>query len=503
MKLAIDYFNEIQSEQNFGFSISDGAQTIQKEELNKLIDQYVSIIHSKRQNDQVQCGVAICLRRSIYYIAAMIASWKAGAYFIPLNIRWPEEKINDVLASCKPDVIFIEDDFEYDLENSVSISDVLNKQSTDVFYLDNKPSDLAYIIYTSGSTGKPKGVMINHLAYASYIDWTKRYFSRYANNKKLVISAELTFDITMGDLAFALAFGTEVHVAPDPRNIVSLYKMIKERNIDTFYSVPTTINAIYRFAERKKGADLSTIKLVLSGGDVFSIDLVKTIKNVTPDVHFYNVYGPTEMTINCFAARLDNQIENISNKGRIPIGNNFDIIDYAIINEEGVDVARRGDKGKLCVLGPQTMLGYLNDLETTRKSFVPDIRYPEFNRYMYNTNDIAMLDDDGQVYLFGRADHLVKIKGYRIHPDEVTRVVREIKNVYEATTIAVDIDKQLELYLFVQGKTGSIDIENIQEQMKTRLPDYMIPSKIINVQKMPYNDAGKIDKIKLREYLDE
>ena len=446
-------------------------------------------------------AVAICLNRGLYYIAAIIATWKTGGYFIPLNNRWPAHKIHDVLNDCNPDLVLVEDDSEIEGYSTVKLSSVKEQDFCATQWAKVKPSDLAYVIYTSGSTGKPKGVMITHLAYGSYIDWTQRYFRNYAENRKLLVTAELTFDITMGDLAFSLAFGTEMHIAPDPRNIISIYKFISERNIDTFYSVPTTINALYRFASRKRGANLSSLNLVLSGGDVFPIKLLRTIKENSPAAHFYNVYGPTEMTINCFAIRLDNRIEHVSHTGAIPIGYNFDIIDYAIINEENEDVTDTGGKGKLCVTGPQTMLGYYGDASTTQVSFAKDVRYPDLNRVLYNTNDIAKLAADGLVYLFGRGDNLVKVKGYRIHPDEISGVVREMNNVAEAAAIAIEDEGSTKLHLVVQ-RDGDIDENTVKSELSKKLPDYMVPENVMFIEKIPFNDAGKVDKIVLQKMLE-
>jgi amino acid adenylation domain-containing protein len=427
----------------------------------------------------------------------MLAAWRAGAYFIPLNTRWPESMLAGVLGHCKPDLVLCHKNGAYHGANAAYIEQVLSSGAeAAVSWPNTTPSDLAYVIYTSGSTGTPKGVMIQHSAYASYIEWTRQYFAPHAENRGLLISAELTFDITMGDLAFALSFGTEVHVAPDPGNIVALYRMIVERSIDTFYSVPTTHNALFHFAKRKRGADLSGLKLILSGGDYFGIELIEAIAIQSPRAHFYNVYGPTEMTINCFAARMDTQYEHVRTKARIPIGKPFSSIDFVLLDEEGRAVPN-GAKGRLCVAGPQTMLGYLDDPEATKRAFVRDPRVSERERLLYDTGDIGVLEDDGQVYLYGRADRQVKIKGYRIHPDEITRVARAHEAVVEAATIATD-EQDSRILLIVTSSEGSAIREDLLNYLRARLPHYMVPAVIEVVDRMPLNNSGKIDTLALK-----
>ena len=496
MRLAPDCFRRIQDTVPGGFLLADRERTIRGAGLDDVVARIAAAV-PVRNGAGVQPAVAILLERGVDYIAGMLASWKAGAYFIPLNTRWPESALRRVLGHCKPDVVLCHKNGAYHGANATFSEDVLasGKIAPDPGR-PTTPSELAYVIYTSGSTGTPKGVMIQHSAYASYVEWTAQYFAPYAQNRRLLISAELTFDITMGDLAFALSFGTEVHVAPEPGNIVALYRMIVERSIDTFYSVPTTHNALFHFAKKKRGADLSSLKLILSGGDSFGVELIEAIAEQSPGAHFYNVYGPTEMTINCFAARMDNQYEHVRTRSRIPIGMPFPTIDFALLDEEG-RVVPNGSKGRLCVSGPQTMLGYLDDPEATKQAFVRDPRVNQEVRFLYDTGDIGMVAEDGQVYLYGRSDRQVKIKGYRIHPDEVTRVAREHSAVVEAATIATD-EQEPRLLLIVTSSEGWAIRDGLLDHLRARLPHYMIPSAIEVVDQMPLNNSGKIDMLALK-----
>lgn len=409
--LPITYLNKKLSSNSQQIFLSDTQTELTCVQLNQVIAHLAHYLLKQSHIKNKQIAVAILLNRNAYYIASMFATWKIGGYFIPLNTRWPEVKTQEVIEHCQADIVICHKEGVYHGKNALYLEDIdfeskleFDAQTVRAIY----PTDLAYVIYTSGSTGTPKGVMITHLSYATYIDWTQRYFASYQNNQRLLISAELTFDITMGDIAFALAFGTAIYVAPNPANIMSLYKILNKFEIDTFYSVPTTHAALFEFASKKRKADLSKLKLVISGGDTFSVDLIKKIKAVANNAHFYNVYGPTEVTINCFATRVDNIVSHIEAKGSIPIGKAFDVIDHVILDDEGQEITDFHQPGRLCVTGPQTMLGYFNASQTSANAFVIDSRYPTFNRKLYNTGDLAIYDEDGMVYLVGRSDDLVK-----------------------------------------------------------------------------------------------
>ncbi len=484
-------------------ALSDTKINLTFRELEIIFKAIAAAIIDKVGNTTRQISIALLLDRNVYYIASMFTAWELGGYFIPLNNKWPTTVIDKIIGQCKPDVVICHKSGFYHKQNALYIEEL--KQDIPTQYLKPRqslPSDLAYVIYTSGSTGTPKGVMITNHSYKTYVEWTKNFFQDYKNNEKLLITAELTFDITMGDIAFAFAFGTAIFVAPDPKNIASIVRIVTENQIDTFYSVPTTHNSFFNFARFKRGVNVNTLKLIISGGDKFSVELIKTIKTVVPKAHFYNVYGPTEVTINCFAIRLDNVIEEIEEQDDIPIGIPFNVIDAVIIDQEKGDVTNLEKLGVLYVTGPQVMLGYFNDEETSLCAFIYDPRYPEFNRKLYNTGDLAVKKSDGRFYLMGRVDDLVKIKGYRIHPNEVTTPLTNIDGIIEAATIAVEYSRGKKLISFVTI-SNQIDKKNIFEDLSQKIPDYMIPEDIFIIDKMPLNNSGKIDKLSLKRFYKE
>lgn len=444
-----------------------------------------------------QQGVCVLMERGSHYIATMMAAWAAGFYVVPLNTAWPLQKNVDIISRIKPAVIIA------DTKNSEELGTDFKVINSEFLFSQNvntskfiaqarplRPADVAYIIFTSGSTGEPKGVVISAASFRSYIDWTKRYFSEYSASKRLLLTSELTFDITMGDIAFALAFGTSIGVARHNSNIPSVLAMIMKYQIDVLYSVPTTHLALTAFAKQKRGADLSSINLLLSGGDRFPWQLVNDYKALTDGAHFYNVYGPTEVTINCFAVRLDNKEQLALADKPVPIGECFDSLGFELINDEGQPCT----EGELCVSGPQLMMGYHGDRELTTSAFISDPSLSFIKRPLYKTGDLAYVDN-GLVYLKGRIDSLIKIRGYRVHPDEVSKVIDGINGVDVSAVVAFGDQSEASLIAFIRlNKSSELAEKDINAHVQAALPSYMIPTRYIFVTDFPLNQSGKIDK---------
>jgi acyl-coenzyme A synthetase/AMP-(fatty) acid ligase len=330
-------------------------------------------------------------------------------------------------------------------------------------------------------------------AFRSYIDWTRRYFADYAGSKRLLLTSELTFDITMGDIAFALAFGVDIGVATQNTNIPSVLAMIMQHKIDILYSVPTTHLALVSFAQQKRGADLSTLKLIMSGGDRFPWQLVRDYTALTGGAHFFNVYGPTEVTINCFATRLDDKL-HLADAGKdVPIGECFDSLDHLLLDDDGTPA----DEGELCVTGPQLMFGYHSDPSRTEAAFIADPRVDFIQRPLYRTGDIGFRED-GLMYLKGRVDGLIKIRGYRIHPDEVSKALDTLEGVDVSVVVSFGNQSNAALAAFIKLKPNSkLSPESINLALKELIPAYMIPSRYEYIEKFPLNQSGKIDKKEL------
>jgi len=474
----------------------DFEETLTREDSRSLIKN-ISAAINKFADGENQIGVAILLPRDRYYLASIFAVWQSGNYFIPLSLDWPKEHLELILRIASPDLIICSENELLPGYPCLPISKIMSSQRHDIFEAQGEqftagPSSesIAYVIFTSGSTGEPKGVEISHGAYLSYINWVREYFADFSTNRALLISAELTFDITLGDIAFALAFGSEIHVSPDPRNVFFHAKLVRDRNIDTFYSVPSTISRLFGLAEGREDVDLSALKLLLSGGDSFSPALIESVKRASPNAAFYNVYGPTEVTINCFATRVDDKLDLIRDKEMVPIGLPFKHLNALLLDPESLTCADNS-QGELVIAGSQCMTRYLGDKNRTDQAFV-DIR----NTKYYRTGDLVEIGKDGLFYVLGRIDKLVKIKGYRISLATIDNLLQDDPRVSEVRTVSTlskEGDAEL-IALFVPRLTEDDELnQSLLSLCRSKLPWYAVPRKIIAVDSLPLGLSGKYD----------
>lgn len=478
---------------------ADGDRELGYEKVFQIASRLSPRIGGADASDQPVIGVA--LPRGIEIPMIWLAAWILGATILPLNPTWPRARIQAILEKVEPTLLVVNDLDEFDFfQKKVALPEIFDTiaPSPDI-KAENlrglKPHDIAYIVFTSGSTGEPKGVAISALAFKTYIDWTKRYFHDFRDTRCLLIVSEFSFDIALGDVAFALAFGCNIMVAKENKNIPAIAATIERNNIEVLYSAPNTHAGLTEFASRKATVDLSSLRLILSGGDKFPWKTVERYSRVSTRAEFYNMYGPTELTINCFATRLDDKLSLQSRYDSVPIGECFDHLDHRLIDDSGL-VAKRGE---LCVAGPQVMSGYYGDAELSKSKLVKDPLSKNLDRNLYRTGDLAETVG-GLTFLLGRVDSLVKIKGYRVHPDEVATALAEHPEVANSAVVAVTRNAEVRLLaLVVPTSAGPTPVAKLLEFLGEKLPSYMLPAQFEFLGELPLNASGKVDRKALTE----
>ncbi len=463
---------------------------------NSLAKQYVDKISlnlfKKSKNKNLKVG--IYLKRNIDFIICIFACWKTGATPVPLNIFWTKQHLNTVLNIIDLDIIIAEKKFvtkskvislnELKKKNKFKRNDISKLKK--LRYLNKNP----YIIFTSGSTGIQKAVLINIDGYLDYIKWTKKYFKNHKKLKSLLITSEVTFDIFMGDLAYALAFQTSVYISSNSKNIFEHISLIKKYQIEILYTVPQTISMILDYSILNN--EIETLKLVISGGDTFNHKLIKKLYKVLKNFAFYNVYGPTECTINVTAIRLDKLY--LKNKFlKISIGKVFNHLKYKLYDSNSEKFNKHF--GELLISGSQLMDGYI----TKNKLEKPFININNIN--YYKTGDNVKIKNK-LIYIYGRTDSLVKIKGYRLNPLEIDRKILKIKEINNSVTLPIKKNANTILVSFL--KIEKIKLKKIVEKkIDNSLPYYMIPKKIIYLDNFPIGFSGKIDRKSLIKIYNE
>jgi iturin family lipopeptide synthetase A len=411
--------------------------------------------------------IVINLERSADYIGLIFALWINGNTVIPTNKNWPNKYINEIKKSCNADFIIDKKFYKRLVLSKINLDKTSYKKKIQILKNLKFKNKIPYIIFTSGTTSKQKGVVISEKSYLDYISWTSKEFISYRKLKSLILTSELNFDITFGDIAFALFSNCKIIIPNNNSNVFEIIQLIDKYKIEVMYTVPNLFKLI--FIVLKKYKISKTIKLFISGGEVLNKQICVDAKKLFPKSNFYNVYGPTECTINITSYKV--RLERLKDKKIVPIGKVFSHLYWKL-----VPIGNDKQVGELIVGGSQLMQGYIN----TNYKFLK-IK----NKKYYNTGDLVKIEK-GQIYWLSRNDNMIKKKGLRIYTSEIDEVVENKNKDVISKTILINDD----LILFYRGNSTK---DNIAKSIKRNLPNYMHPLKIIKIISFPLGPTGKID----------
>lgn len=456
---------------NKNLVLGDKKITLNYKKTNFFINNILNNISHVEEN-----VIGIILPRDINYILVILAIWKSGRSFVPLNLNWPLSFINLIIKRSK---------LKYLITNNKNLkikgvkSVILNKNNIKhKNNIKNKKinSKAAYTIFTSGSTGEPKGVQISKKAFITYLNWVKK---NQKSQKKIrhLITGEITFDIILADLAFALANKTSIFITDDPKNVFNVLELIDKHKINSIYCVPSLMDKIIDAA---KALSIKPVKFefVFCGGDIFKIKLYKKVKNFFKGARIFNMYGPTECAMNSLGVEL-NKIKNILKFKNLPTGYKFNHLKYLILNEK-----KEEDKeGELFIGGNQLMDGYLS--KNQNNLINPFVKIKK--RWFYKTGDIFRIEKK-LLYFLGRKNQINKLSGFRINFSFIENAVEKLDFINEFKLYIKDDN----LFGFYTSKRNT-ELANLKIFFKKKFPKYMIPKKIIRVKNFSYNNRGKIN----------
>jgi amino acid adenylation domain-containing protein len=466
---------------------------------------YITYKHLNQQTNQLAYlligkGVqpdaiaAIVLERSIEMIVGVLAILKAGGAYLPISPDYPKERINYILKDSNACLLLTHKDIE------TSPSTLTSTSTCQV-----SPTNLAYVIYTSGTTGKPKGVMIQHQSLVNLCSWHNRYF-QVKESDHATQYAKISFDASVWEIFPYLIKGASLTIInPEIKlDIEKLNDFFETRDI-TISFLPTQL------CEQFMELENYSLQKLLTGGD----RLGKFIKR---NYQLYNNYGPTEDTVVNTSFLVKQYHINI------PIGQPIDNNLIYILDKNGLFLQPIGIPGELCIAGDGLARGYLNNPELTAEKFIravvshsslvigsplktnkgsqkflPNDQCPMTNDRFYRTGDLARWLKDGNIQFLGRQDHQVKIRGFRIELGEIESQLLKHPGIKE-TVVLYKTDKSGDKYLcaYIVSSTQGLELE-LKSYLSHLMPDYMIPSYFVQIEKMPLNPNGKIDHRALPE----
>ena len=416
-------------------------------------------------------SVALLLPRSEKMSIAIWGILKAGCAYVPISSEYPNERVEYILQESHSKFL-VREDFEGFISNDNS------RVNSNV-----KLQDLAYIIFTSGTTGKPKGVMIEHAGLSNRVQWMN---DKYPLDENDIVyqKTNYVFDVSVWEQIWALLVGARIVFAEEGGHKDPLYlaKEIREKQITTMHFVPSMLDVFLDTVELYSESgliDLTSLKYVFCSGEALSISSVKRFKKILPNVQLHNLYGPTEASID--VTYFDCNQQDID---KVLIGKPVANTNCCILSKSN-KILPKGAIGELAISGIQLARGYINQPKLTESSF---INIPGYGR-VYKTGDLARIIDNDSIEYLGRNDFQVKINGLRIELSEVEKRILELSNIQQA--VALKRNNQLVAY-YVSDE--ELNVDYIKDQLKDKLPSYMIPSIFVFMKEFPLTINGKLDR---------
>lgn len=458
------------------------------------LDRYANRIAHALQ----RCGleptalVGILLDKSPDLYAAMLGTLKAGAGYVPLDPKFPTDRMSAILADCGASVVVTDAVGAERLGDSVDARFLLLDSDKDWIEelpataistrsLDLTPKDPCYVIYTSGSTGRPKGVMIEHRNASAFIEGMLESYC-VDEDDRIYQGFSVAFDASVEEIWLAFSQGATLVVPPQDvsRSPVDAAEFIRQRAITYFSTIPTFLSMIDQ--------ELPTVSTIVVGGEACSTELVN--RWAKPWRRLLNTYGPTEATV---VATLSECIPGQP----LTIGHALPGYRTHVLDEDMEPVAV-GEVGELYIGGPAIARGYVNAPEMTDERF---LHLPLVdNGRLYRTGDQVRLLETGDLQFIGRIDGQIKIRGFRVELSEIEAVLQQQPGIRAAAVKVAHTEQGMELAAFVVADSAAtLDAGMLAEVLSRVLPEYMLPKYLDVIADIPLSNSGKVDRKALPE----
>lgn len=438
--------------------------------------------------------VGVCLERSPSLAMVALAILKAGGAYVPLDPVYPPERLAFMLEDSQTPILITRAALNQQLpRNGWKVVDLEEQASTIASQSKAAPdevisgSQLAYVIFTSGSDGHPKGVQVPHSALLNLVEWHTRAFDIVPADRASQL-ASVSFDAAAWELWPYLVTGGSVHFCDETTrlNHESLQEWLLAEQISISF-VPTTLAERLMTMEWPSGCEL---RVLLTGADTLH-------RYPAPGLPFavVNNYGPTECTV---VATSGEVLPNDHPDRKPTIGRPIDNVQIHILDEE-LRPLPDGQIGEVYIGGAGLARGYLNRPDLDREKFVPNPFSATPNARLYRTGDLGRYLADGQIAFVGRLDSQIKIRGYRIEPNEIISVLSQHPGVQASVVVARDDaagNKQLVGYV-VATEGAQLSYASLVLFAREYLPDYMVPGLFVQIESLPVNSNGKVDRSSL------
>jgi len=454
------------------------------------LDHQAGLLAGRLRKDYGVTGnqlVAVWMHRSPGLIAAILGVLKSGAAYVPIDPDAPVERVRYILRDCGPGVL---------ITGRESIDAITASLTRHVLYLEavgNETEGIpfsvsaeenadrpAYVIYTSGSTGNPKGCMISHRNLYNYIQWANEYYFGWNDHGNWGLMTSISFDLTVTSLYTSLTRGRNLIIPAINGETADLLKSVfADPSIDTLKLTPAHLSLL-----RGAGITGTNVRLIICGGEQLTWEQLAAVWDIDPAIHIFNEYGPTETTVGCVVKEMLPEDERILIG--VPGGN----VSIHILDDGGKETPA-GVKGEIFIGGAGVGMGYLNRPELTSRRFTT--AGPGGRERRYATGDLGRWLPSGDIEYLGRTDEQVKIRGYRVEPGEIAARLNAHPSILETVVLSHEAqDGRFLAAYYVPKEPVAANV--LREYLQLHLPEYMIPTWFVRVDRMPLTPNGKIDR---------
>jgi len=451
-------------------------------------------VRIRQESEILPQRIGLLAERSVLAYAGYLAIQRLGKSVVPLNPSFPQTRTRHMLTASGTGLVLADPHLTLPQVDGVCLlaldpAQLRQEPPAPLPSLPDTPESEAYLLFTSGSTGTPKGVPILQGNVSALLE---AVLGRYglAPGARCTQSFDLTFDPSVFDLFGVWSAGATL-VVPSRNDLLRPVRFVNDNALTHWYSVPSVISRAQASGRLLPGS-MPSLRHSLFSGEPLTSQQARAWRAAAPESTLTNLYGPTELTINCTDFTLPSDLDNwpATPNDVVPIGRPYPGVEYAVLDESGQQVP----DGELCVRGPQRFDGYL-DPEANRGRFHPatavlsDSVVPR--DHWYRTGD-RVTTRDGNLHFHGRADQQVKINGYRVELGEIEAALRSLIGVTDAVVTCQDTRDGRELYAVCLAPDG--DPAHLRAELVRRLPGYMVPRRVLTVGELPCNPNGKVDR---------
>ncbi|HEX3046094.1 MAG TPA: amino acid adenylation domain-containing protein [Bacillota bacterium] len=480
-------------------AVTCGNTYITYQTLNEKSNQLARVLRKNGVGADTVVGITV--RPSLEMVIGILAILKAGGAYLPLDPDLPDFRKEYILKDSDLELLLIQRGLEQGIsyhhkllfldDESITAEDGSNLPAI------NNSSHLAYVIYTSGSTGKPKGVPIEHHSLWNYTHWRIESYNYNENDVTLQLIS-FAFDGFGSNFYSSLLSGGKFVLpeANNSRDYDYLGILFKSEQVTNMSILPSMLKALLECSPKD---NFISLKFIVLAGEKADAELLELSQTLIPDVLLINEYGPTECCV-AVTSKMGLTDETLSIIGQPNFNNSVYILD------ENSHLAPIGVPGELCVSGAGLARGYFNLPELTVEKFIANPMMTSsvetFNGTslrMYRTGDLARWLPDGNLEFLGRIDHQVKIRGYRIETGEIETCLLKHEFIKEAIVLAKDEPGGSQYLCAYLVPAQELTVTGLREYLAKQLPDYMIPSSFVYLEKLPLTPNGKVDRKALLE----